>query len=892
MHSRLLGFLLILVIFCIPILADPVVIPPGGEVYLGEEGLDISYAIPYPYTSIAYFPAGSSPGRDQPLEIMQVSQGRFSVIPDLFYDRTGAWYQWDQVRGMPGQVAFIVRNPRISLKIMDRNTMGDRSFGTVSRGTPLVIQVETNLAGITRRPDFSYNDGPVKIQIKTPEGGTLAGVMTPGGGQYSFSSFIPTGELGYTPPVESGGWDTGWSGYKSGLYKIEPGFTVNRMEDNLWSYHGGYTLRGTEVTLGTERAGLHLSRETVVRGDPFGVTITGSPGVPYIVWVEGGSKTGYPGDQPPMIITSQEGIRQDYPEGPYIIGSYRPYGKSNTIRDLVPLFPHSGVYYYAEVIPDRNGRRTIEFHTSQETDDRRYTIHIEGPAGSANLKSDSIQVQVIKGSVSLSTDDGSYTIGDEIKLKGRNTGSCETYLFITGPNLPSAGGRLDAPRRQVTDGNPGSFTVASGDCETWEYRLFTNDLGIDTGTYTIYAVSAPRDRYHLESSSWQAIPITLKRPYVSVSDKRMTVAQGDELTISGTSGGRTDAGVAIWIFGRNYFWYDTVQTEHGGWFSYDLSVSVTRDMAPGEYYVIIQHPMTNGNFDIWPDRNHETILGTTPWYGAPVFRIAGPGALQGPAAAAALMSALQSQFIDDTYTEYSIFIQSPKIAISSDSLNATTKAPVTLSGTTNLAPGSRLFIEITDEQFGPIPKGKAGGWYGYSGTTSVYPGPKEEQEFVFDIPAGTLNEGRYQVFIQAVSSQGTASGILQVTKPVIITPYPTLTTDITPTVILPEKTQKPETIPIEPIKTLLTDKIAEPANKTQNYKTEDGIISGIDRTTREPPVILGFGILLGLCVAGLIATLATWIKRKEKEDAGIEDEHNNNLAKEQQEPDEDADNGT
>ena len=105
MHSRLLGFLLILVIFCIPILADPVVIPPGGEVYLGEEGLDISYAIPYPYTSIAYFPAGSSPGRDQPLEIMQVSQGRFSVIPDLFYDRTGAWYQWDQVRGMPGQVA-------------------------------------------------------------------------------------------------------------------------------------------------------------------------------------------------------------------------------------------------------------------------------------------------------------------------------------------------------------------------------------------------------------------------------------------------------------------------------------------------------------------------------------------------------------------------------------------------------------------------------------------------------------------------------------------------------------------------------------------------------------------------------------------------------------------
>jgi len=455
MYSRLLGFFVILIILNIPVLADPVIIPPGGEVYLGEEGLDIHYAVPYPYTSIAYFPAGSSPGRDQPLDIIQVNQGRFSIIPDLFYDRTGAWYQWDQVRGIPGQVAFIVRNPRISLKIMDRNTMGDRSFGTVTRGTPLVIQVETNLAGITRRSDFSYNDGPVKILVKTPEGGTLAGVMTPGGGQYSLTSFIPTGELGYAPPVESGGWDTGWSGYKSGLYKIEPGFTVNRMEDNLRSYHGGHTLRGTEVTLGTERTGLHLTRETVVRGDPFGVTITGSPGLPYIVWVEGGSRTGQPGEQPPMIISYQEGVRQDNPGGPYIAGSYRPYGKSNAVRDLVPQNPFGGVYYYAEITPDRTGRRTIEFRTTQETGDKRYTIHVEGPAGSANPKSDTMQVQVVKGSVSLSAGGGSYSIGDEIRLRGTNTGSCETYLFITGPNLPSAGGRLDAPRSRVQMEIPG-----------------------------------------------------------------------------------------------------------------------------------------------------------------------------------------------------------------------------------------------------------------------------------------------------------------------------------------------------------------------------------------------------------------------------------------------------
>ncbi len=866
MYGRLVLFVILFLAICIPVLAGPVIVPLGGEVYLGEEGLDIRYAVPYPYTSIAYFPAGSSPGRDQPVDIMQVSQGRLNVIPDLFYDRTGAWYQWDQVRGIAGQVAFIVRNPRISLKVMDRNTMADRSYATVSRGTPLVIQVETNLAGITRRPDYSYTDGPVKIQMRTPGGGTLVGVMTPGGGQYVFSSFIPTNEIGYAPPVESGGWDTGWRGYESGLYSIEPRFAVNRMEDNLRSLNGGYTLRGTEVTLGTERAGLYLSQETVVRGDPFGVTITGSPGSPYLLWVEGGGRTGSPGDQPPMIITSQEGVIQDNPEGPYRIGSYSPSGRRSTIRDLVPSSPFGGVYYYAEVTMDRTGRRTIEFRTTPETGDKRYTIHVEGPVGSAAPKSDSIPVQVVKGLVSVSTSGDSYSIGDEIRLFGTNSGSCETYLFITGPNLPSAGGRLDAPRRQVIDKNPSSFTSASGDCKTWEYRLSTGDLGLDTGTYTIYAVSAPRDRYHLESTSWQVIPITLKRPFLSVSGRRLSVAQGDDLTITGLVGGRTDAGVAIWIFGRNYFWYDIASTERGGWFSYDLLGSKTSAMAPGEYAVIIQHPMANGNFDIWPDRNREMVLGTTPWYGAPVFRIGGPGALMGPSAAAALISALKSQFIDDSFTEYSVIIQNPKITIASASLNGTIGMPVVVSGTTNLAPGSRLLIEVTDERFLPTRKGGSGDWSGYSGTTTTVAGPGGEQEFMFEIPADALKEGRYQILIQAISSPATASGVLTISRPLVVSTAPAIQVNQTREVVV-NQTPIPETMTEEPDTPAQTLPSPEPVRATSGPEPEGGILSNFSGQIREPPVLLGFGIIFGLCIAGLIVALIAW-HRKEEEERG------------------------
>jgi len=360
----------------------------------------------------------------------------------------------------------------------------------------------------------------------------------------------------------------------------------------------------------------------------------------------------------------------------------------------------------------------------------------------------------------------------------------------------------------------------------------------------------------------------------------MTVAQGDELTITGNSGGRTDAGVAVWIFGRNYFWYDTVQAEHGGRFTYDLPGPVTRNMAPGEYSVIIQHPMTNGEFDIWPDRSHEMVLGTSPWYGAPVFRVAGPGALQGPAAAGALISALQSQFIDDTCTEYSIFIQNPKITIWPDSLNATTGATVSLAGTTNLAPGSRLLIEVTDERFGPAPKGGTGEWYGYSGTTTVYPGATGGQEFAFTIPAGTLQEGDYQVLIQAVSSPVTASGVLQVSEPVIITPSPALTMNITPTEVLPATKQVPGTMPIETGAPPLTKEIHEQATKSANLSPGDEVMPVLASVAREPSVVLGFGILLGLCVAGLIAALAAWIKAKKREETEIEKDERDDSAKE------------
>lgn len=103
--------------------------------------------------------------------------------------------------------------------------------------------------------------------------------------------------------------------------------------------------------------------------------------------------------------------------------------------------------------------------------------------------------------------------GSEVLLAGTSTGSDTVYLFVTGPNLPPAGGRLDNPHTAVRSGNPGSFTrVSVGADDRWTYRWRTGEAGLDPGTYTVYAVEAPVDRRNLAGHGYTTIPVTLGAP--------------------------------------------------------------------------------------------------------------------------------------------------------------------------------------------------------------------------------------------------------------------------------------------------------------------------------------------------------------------------------------------
>ena len=104
-------------------------------------------------------------------------------------------------------------------------------------------------------------------------------------------------------------------------------------------------------------------------------------------------------------------------------------------------------------------------------------------------------------------------LGSVVTLAGTSTGSDTVYLFVTGPNLPADGGRLESPDTPVRSGDAGTFTTAAvGAGDRWTYRWRTGDSGLDPGTYTVYVVDAPVDRSDLSGHAHTTIRVTLGIP--------------------------------------------------------------------------------------------------------------------------------------------------------------------------------------------------------------------------------------------------------------------------------------------------------------------------------------------------------------------------------------------
>jgi hypothetical protein len=244
--------------------------------------------------------------------------------------------------------------------------------------------------------------------------------------------------------------------------------------------------------------------------------------------------------------------------------------------------------------------------------------------------------------------------GEEILFTGNNSRTAITYLFITGPNLKPCGAQIisaDPRAMAVINGDPNTFQTANVLADdTWSWRWDTTNGALDAGTYTIWAVSKPRDKNHLMDAAYGTVTFTLKKPFISANSSLSTVARGDRIFINGTVTGNPSNGVQIWVLGKNYATVVQKTMNADSSFSYEINGDATNSLALGQYFVVVQHPGANDQFDIYLNTADGWVynrnLGDTP-EGTKIFRL---GSFQGSVEAEYLIRAIDESNVDDMET--------------------------------------------------------------------------------------------------------------------------------------------------------------------------------------------------------------------------------------------------
>jgi hypothetical protein len=285
--------------------------------------------------------------------------------------------------------------------------------------------------------------------------------------------------------------------------------------------------------------------------------------------------------------------------------------------------------------------------------------------------------------------------------------------------------------------------------------------------------------------------VTLSAPLIVMPGSVGVIAQGDPLTINGTATGTTQ--LAVWIFGINEFLYDTISVNADSTYSYELGRGITTGLAPGEYYVIIQHPGSDGTFEVYPNPSQTAVIGTPPPSGTVLFYVEGPNRIEGSDAAYALITALNSPNIDDTYTSLTFLIQPPEITINLGS-NVTAGTLLLIDGTTNLEAGDQLQVTVQSSQFGPTPKQQGSGFTGASGTVTVQAGTGGVNTWSFTVDTSTFPPDQYIVIVSGIEVSVTTTTLFNITgvlPTTVLTSPPTTVPSISP--VTPTTTLVPTT---------------------------------------------------------------------------------------------------
>jgi PGF-CTERM protein len=806
-------------------------------------------------------------GRITSLTIEPVSD-KFASYPGTYYlvnATTGTAYSV----GGQAVAVFTVVDPSLEVNIWDPVQGVSVNDKSVPQGTYLTIGVATNMYNVLNNPTLrspvwntagntyasastgtSTSDGYIDIKVKDESGTTLTALYNvTQGAQSLVGRNVNTSDWkwGISPGSTIGGVGSNWStdvmnprtggyAYPPGIYTVWAESLLNNMKDNYLNAGAAYSTKTVAqfhtVTLVSDTVKIEANKDSIVRSKTFSVTITGKPSTTYHVWVKGtSSMTGGYDDQPPMINANQAGVKFDTVDAAGIVdlslandgGSYIFQNSLSTIWANVakgtcvgsPAVCNlgNGTYIYANVTTSTSGTRVVEFLTSNWTKAQKYTIRVEqrfplyavpNVAGSS-VKSDEVDVKVEKGAVTIvAAGDQSYYLGEEVKFSGTNTESYKTYLFIIGPNLHADGAKLTSPREDA-----GFVEAAVQGDNTWSYKWGTSSLALDAGTYTIYAVSQAVDRSQLEHAAYGTVSIIIKKPFVSATASQSTVAKGDKIFITGTAEGQP-ASVQIWILGKNKDIKATTSVNADSSFKYEVTSTITKLLYAGQYFVVVQHPMQNGAFDIdtvGPAAGSLDVFVVNKMLGATtanpsgtttIFKLEGSGSLQGSDAAEALVQGINDPNVDDTYTKLQFLVEEPIITIDPVG-DRHVGDKFTITAQTNLAVDDEILVEVYSSSFKPTQKSQSGEFSGATGTVKVTKGDSGMNTISFPVDASTFKPDEYIVSEGAVIQEITGTALFNVLEGAAPTAVPTVVvTTVAPTTVA---TPVPTTVPPTPTPT-------------------------------------------------------------------------------------------
>jgi len=659
---------------------------------------------------------------------------------------------------------------------------------------------------------------------------------------------------------------SGQNAYPAGVYTVVAQSRLNGMYDNY--LNGGATYTGATisqpatVTIASNTVSLSANVDSVVRSKPFSVTVTGKPYATYHLWVKGtNTMDGTYNNQPPYLTPNQAGVTTDsliYPylnpaadstptvtsavidngnysyqnaaSGQDILTNVAPSDKFGNLNTQADQVLGNGTYEYANVTLDQTGTRTVQFTTTNWTKAQQYTVRVEQYfGGTTGYKYDEVNVQVQQGAVTIvAAGSQSYYLGEEVQFSGTNTESANTYLFITGPNLATQGAVINSPNpRYAGSANPGVLNGNASDFQaisvngdnTWSWQWGTQAVALDAGTYTVYAVSGPFDANHLQNVAYGTVSIVVKAPFVSATASQSTVAQGDPVYVTGTAQGQPALGVNIWILGKNYAAVASQSVNTDSSFSYKIQGTTTQNMAAGQYFIVVQHPMENGIFDVYTASSTGAPVstigasnvfvytvgsnGATGTSATLDFQLTGSGSLQGANAAEALVTAINSPNVDDTYTKLQLLVETPVITINPIG-DHYVGDKFTITATTNLAVGDNVLFTVYSSSFQPTDKTQSGEFSGASGTVQVTQGTNGLNALSFSVDASTFKPDEYLVTATnqgvATSVQATGTALFNVLQAQAQTATPTVVATVT-TAAAPTTVATPIQTTVAPTKT-------------------------------------------------------------------------------------------